>query len=529
MIAGDALVLQLTNLSKRFGGVQALSDVNLTIMQGEVHGLVGENGSGKSTLVKTLAGYHVPDGGSLTICGAPVRLPLHPGQFRSLGMSFVHQEKGLIPSLSVAENFMIGELAGSRRRRALGRWSIAWTRERRRVADMLARYNLDVDPRAIVSKLSSVERAMLAIVRAVEELALTSSSLPSRLLILDEPSAYLPAADVQRLHALVRDIAARGSSVLLVSHDLEEIMAVTDQVTVLRDGRAVGCVRTAQLTQTQLVEMIVGRRLALTTGGVRKVSESSRVPAIVGRHISGGALSDVSFEVFDSEVLGITGLSGSGFTDLCYVLFGALPEASGTVTIDSRLYEISQLSPARALKMGIVLLPGERQRQGAIDSLPVVENVTMAVLASYFRHLMIRKQEMLTDVVQINDRFDVRPNDPRRTYSTLSGGNQQKALLGKWLQGRPKLALLHEPTVGVDVGARRTIFEIIRNSVRSGAHVICASGDYGELAEVCDRVLILKRGRVASELRGTLVTKQAISIGVLSDENGNERETSVVG
>jgi ribose transport system ATP-binding protein len=491
--------LEVRNLSKHFGGARALDGVSLTVLPGEVHGLLGENGSGKSTLIKVLAGYHAPDTGELHVRGEEVKLPLPPGRFRELGLSFVHQDLGLIPSLSVVENLRIAE------HDRIGRpWFVSWRDERRRARAVFDRHGVSLRPEAKVAALSPMERALLAIVRAVE-------GLPDRrgVLVLDEPTVFLPKTGTEQLFDLVRDIAAAGSSIVFVSHDLDEVHEITDRVTVLRDGRVVGTVVTRETTKARLVQMIVGRdleELQAERHDLRRERVSTSVDGL-----RGGRLRDVSLELHRGEVLGVTGLAGSGFEDLPYLLYGARPAEAGTLRLEGRELDLTALTPAQALRAGVALLPGDRQRDGAVGSLSVTDNVTLQKLDDYYAAAALQRRRMVADARALCREFDVRPANPRVTYSSLSGGNQQKAMLAKWLQLKPDLLLLHEPTQGVDVGARQQIFGMVREAAAGGASVLCASSDYEQLALLCDRVLIFGLGIVVRELVGDAATKERIT------------------
>jgi ribose transport system ATP-binding protein len=499
------LALELSNLSKSFGGARALDKVHFNVAAAEVHGLLGENGSGKSTLIKILAGYHVPDEGSLSVYGEPVKLPLRPGQFRSLGMDFVHQDLGLIPTLSVIENLYVGELAASRRR-----LHINWTRQRRKARETFARYGLQFDVRARVWELTAVERALLAIVRAVEGMRDgLEEGKGGGILILDEPTVFLPRTGIDQLFALVREIAASGASVIFVSHDLDEIREITDRTTVLRDGRVVGTVNTAETSEAELVRMIVGRHLEILQASPHDLLERKVETALDG--LTGGTLRNVSLQLHKGEVLGLTGLLGSGFEETPYFLFGAWRAESGRLQLDGLELDLKDLTPASALAAGIALVPADRQEDGVIGSLPVCDNVLMRSLKTFFRGGILHRRQMLRRAHQLMDEFDVRPADPRLSYSSLSGGNQQKALLAKWLHRNPRLLLLHEPTQGVDIGARQQIFSLIHQASSRGTAVICASSDYEQLAATCDRVLIFARGRIVEQLVGDAVTKERIA------------------
>jgi ribose transport system ATP-binding protein len=500
----DGLVERLPALvargiSKSFGGTWALREVGLTVQAGEVHGLLGENGSGKSTLIRILAGYHAPDsGGELEVGGRPVRLPLRPGEPRRLGLSFVHQDLGLIPSLSALENLRLGELAAGRGLR------ISWSRERRRAHEVFSRYGLELDPRTRVADLDPVERALLAIVRAAEEIR-TSGGL----LVLDEPTAFLPRSETEHLLSLVREIAASGDSVLFVSHDLEEVESVTDQVTVLRDGRSVGTRPTREVATEDLVELIVGRRLEARHPRRRALREERPAVSVVG--LSGEAVRRLSFGLGRGEVLGLTGLAGSGFEEVLPLLFGARPAAGGRLVLAGASHDVTKLTPDGALRAGIALVPADRHRDGGVGSLSVADNVTLPVVERYAARGRLRRARLLEDATALLATFDVRPPEPSLLYRALSGGNQQKALIAKWLSTRPQLLLLDEPTRGVDVGARLQIFSLIRDSARAGASVLCASSDYEQLSEICDRVLVFSGGDVVSRLVGEDLAKERIA------------------
>jgi ribose transport system ATP-binding protein len=495
--------LEARGLSKSFGGTQALRGVDLSLLPGEVHGLLGENGSGKSTLIKILAGFHDPDAGELWIDGEQIRLPLSTGQFRELGMSFVHQHLGLVESLSVLENLRVAEIASSR-----SRFGISWQSERARARETFERYGLRLDPRAIVSDLKPVERALLAIVRAIEENR--SVGRGHGILVLDEPTVFLPREGIERLFSLVRASAGAGASILFVSHDLDEVREITDRVTVLRDGALVGTVVTAETSETEFVEMIIGRRLAAMAEFVHHDLSAKRVGASVDG-LTGGTVRDVSLDLHEGEVVGLTGLMGSGFDEVTYLLYGARTARSGRLVLGERTFDLPQLKPPDAIAGGLALIPADRPNDGCVGSLPVAENLALAVLDRYFNGIALDRRRTRRDTAGLMREFDVRPNEPSLPYGALSGGNQQKALLAKWFQTEPRLLLLDEPTQGVDVGARQQIYELIRAAAEErGMCVVCASSDHEQLAAICDRVIVFGRGRIWRQLVGGEVTKERI-------------------
>jgi ribose transport system ATP-binding protein len=467
-----------------------------------VHGLLGENGSGKSTLIKILAGFHAPDDGELEIAGQPVPLPLPPGLFREFGIGFVHQDLALILSLTVVENLRAGLIARARRRPFL-----SWRAEARRARATFARYGVRISPTAIVGELRPADRALLAIVRAIEDVR--DEHEGPGMLVLDEPTVFLPRAEVEHLFALIREITATGGSVLFVSHELDEVRQITDRVTVLRDGRVAGTAVTADTDESRLVEMIIGRRLATYVVERRDRPDHARAASV--RDLTGPGVLGVSFDVQQGEVVGLTGLAGSGFESVPYLLCGAWRAQEGRLVMDGRERDLTGLDPHRALDAGIALIPADRQRSGAVGSLSVTDNVTLPRLPAYRRAGVLRRGAMHRDTGGLMGRFDVRPGDPRAEYGGLSGGNQQKALLAKWLSSSPRLVLFHEPTQGVDVGARQQIYATMRAAAEAGACMLCASSDHGQLEQICDRVLVFGRGRITSELSGDDVTRERIT------------------
>ncbi|MCZ6604583.1 MAG: sugar ABC transporter ATP-binding protein [Alphaproteobacteria bacterium] len=492
-------------MSKMFGGAHALDQVDLTVLPGEVHGLLGQNGSGKSTLIKVLAGVHDPEpGASLEIYGHPVKLPLSAGEYRRLGLAFVHQNLGLVPSLSVLENLRVESFATE------PRWYISWEREKREALRIFEKYGLDIDPAKSIGDLPPVQRAMVAIVRAVADIQLGQSDLEGQgVLVLDEPTPFLPAAGIEQLFELIRTIVADGASVIFVSHDVDEVMEITDRATILRDGKVAGTLLTKESTKDDFVERIIGRRVQVyhidhdvAVGGEADISVKG---------LSGASVEDVEFSMHRGEILGLTGLIGSGFSDVPYLLYGATKAVSGELNIAGETFQLAQQSPNGSLANGIVLVPGDRIGAAAVGGLPMTDNLTQPVLANFWGRLGLHRQRMEVHAHDLASRHNVTPNDPSMMVEALSGGNQQKVIIAKWLQGNPALCLLDEPTQGVDVGARQQVFMALDAVSTAGAAVICASTDYEQLEQICDRVLVFSRGRVVAELTGAQVVKETIA------------------
>ena len=494
--------LAIAGLSKRFGGALALDDVSLTVRRGEVHGLLGSNGSGKSTLIKVLAGFHVPEpGATLRLYGRSVPLPVPGARARELGLAFVHQHLGLIPSLTVAENLRLGDLATAQR------WFIDWRAEHARAAATFARYRLDLDPEAEVGRLSPVEQALLAIVRAVEDLR--SASREPGVLVLDEPTPFLPRAGVEQLFRLVRACVADGASVVFVSHDVDEVREITDRATILRDGKLIDTVTTAATSHAAFVERIVGRSLAARQG--EHATRRSGDVAVRVEGLSAAGLGPISIDIGKGEILGLTGLVGAGYDMVPALLYGARRASNGTLHLGARRLSLATLQPAEALARGIVYLPADRLGAAGVGSLPVGDNVALPVFERLRRRLGLLDADIHAHASRLGAEAGVKPNAPELPLSALSGGNAQKALLAKWMQIEPELMLLDEPTQGVDVGAREDIFAALSRAAAGGASILVGSTDYEQLARICHRVLVMSRGTVLTELSGGALTKEGIA------------------
>jgi ribose transport system ATP-binding protein len=494
--------LSVSNLSKRFGGALALDRVALDVRRGEVHGLLGSNGSGKSTLIKVLAGFHTPEpGAEVRLYGRLAPLPIPGPKVREMGLAFVHQHLGLIPSLSVTENLRIGDLA------TRPNWRIDWRAEHARAAQVFARYDLALDPRAEVLRLSPVQQALLAIVRAVEDLRAHSGE--PGVLVLDEPTPFLPRAGVEQLFRLVRAAVAEGASVIFVSHDVDEVREITDRATILRDGKLIDTVDTASTSHDAFVERIIGRSMAAYAGAAKQTPTGEAHVTV--DDLTGPALGPVSLTLRKGEILGLTGLIGSGYDAVPALLYGARKAWGGKLRLGPRTLRIPAIEPAEALSRGIVYLPADRLGAAGVGSLPVGDNVSMPVYERLRRGFGLTSREIEAHAAQLGAKAGVKPNAPALPLSALSGGNAQKALLAKWLQVEPQLMLLDEPTQGVDVGARQDIWDALDRAAEGGACILIGSTDYEQLAKLCHRVLVFARGRVVDDLTGARLTKDAIA------------------
>jgi ribose transport system ATP-binding protein len=489
-------ILILEGLTKRFGSTLALAEAALEIGPGEVHGLVGQNGSGKSTLIKILSGYHAPDAGEVRVRGRRIHLPASTQDLRRSGVSFVHQDLGLVDSMSVLENLRLGRFETD----AIGR--IRWRRERARTRALLRRLDLAVDPGTPIGRLTQSERAIVAIARALQDL----DAVQEGLLVLDEPTASLPEEEVGRLFQALRRVRAEGSAVLFVSHKLDEVLEISDRVSVLRDGRLVATRATAGLDQAALIQLVLGRTLSEL---YPQVAHRPAATLVEVAGLSGAVARDVSFAVRAGEILGLTGLVGAGHDELPYLLVGARRRRAGRVAVRGR--PLTRPSPRAARRAGLALLPADRARESGIPGAAVRENVSIPFLGRYQRPWGLDRRRERREVTGILERMGVTPRDPERSLRQLSGGNQQKALLGRWFGQPPAVLVLCEPAQGVDVGSRHAIFEMLLRAAADGMSIVYASAEYEDLAHVCDRVLVLRGGRVVRELAGPSLTEDEIA------------------
>lgn len=476
----------------------ALDSVDLSIVPGEVHALVGQNGSGKSTLIKILSGYHYPDHGSVSINGTPVRLPLDAGEANRLGLSFMHQDLALADGMTVLENLRIGRYETNWYGRLL------WRRERERVRTLLADVGLAIDPDLPVRRLPPAERALVGFARALQHIGKGPG-----VLVLDEPTAYLPLPAVKRLFTAIRALTSSGSGVLFVSHRLDEVMEISDRVSVLRNGRLEGTKQREEVDRQTLVSMILGRDLGRLYPEAAP-HEVQGEPRLTVSELSGSSVASVEFGLWPGEILGLTGLVGMGHDEVPYLIYGAQQARSGLIAAGGRKIMAAAASPEVLRAFGIALLPADRQRQSGVGAATLRENLTLPNVADYFTSGVLHHARERSDVAALLDSFRVQPAEPDRPLSTLSGGNQQKVLLAKWLHTKPSVLLLHEPTQGVDIGSRKEIFRIIREVASSGVAVLIASSEYEDLANMCDRVLVMHMGRIAQELHGEGLTEDRI-------------------
>jgi ribose transport system ATP-binding protein len=497
--AMTAPLLELTGVSKTFDGIQVLHDVTLAVGPGEILGLIGENGSGKSTLIKILSGYHAPDPGArVEVGGRDLTGALGGGPMRT-GIAFIHQDLALVPSMTVLENLRIARFATG-----VG-WRIKWGQERARVRTYLRQAGLDVDPDTRVGDLSVTERALVAVARGLADIEESEEQVSHRLLVLDEPTAYLPRDGVRRLFTALRALTGHGTSIIFVSHRLDEVRELCDRVAVLRGGELVAVVDVAGTGEGALLELMLGRP---SDELYPQLAPPSGEPLLKVDALCGGALAELSFEARPGEIIGFAGLPGSGYDEVPYLLTGARPAGGGTVGLDGRATPATGLTPRSCMAMGMVLLPADRAHAGCAPALTMQENMTLATLPAFttLRSIVRRRRERRTALEQ-SGRFGIAPPRPELPLRYLSGGNQQKVLLAKWMLGAPRVLALHEPTQGVDVGAKREIFAHLSAAAEAGAVVLMSTVEHEDLVHLCRRVHVFRGGRCTRVLtQGELTT-----------------------
>lgn len=493
-------VLQLQSISKTFPGQRALSSVDLTVEAGEVHALVGHNGSGKSTLIKVLSGFHEPDAGAgaFTVGGEALRFGDPEGVHRA-GVRFIHQDLGLAEGLSVLENLKLG--TGLYRTRAA--WRIPWAAERADAARRLAALGLEhLDPLDDVARLTAVEKTEVAVARAVQD------EDAVKLLVLDEPTAALPDEEVARLFALVRRLVATGVGVIYVSHRLEEVFDLCDHATVLREGVVVQQAPVSEMDQGTLARLIAGGEIAAPIRSELAASAGGDELLAFDDVSTDDELRGASFAVRAGEVVGVAGLSGSGVHDVPRLLLGESSLTGGEVRVAGA--PVTRLRPADVAALGAAVVPAGKELK-RITGMTVQENLTISDLGSFWRGGRFRHGAERVEAELLMERFGILPPEPESKIDQLSGGNQQKVYVARWLRTRPKVLVLEEPTQGVDVGGSADILSFIAETAREhGVGVLLCSSDIEDLVGICHRVLVFRSGRLARELVGEEATREAI-------------------
>ncbi len=495
----SGVFLRASRLSKRYGGVVALHEVDLTLEEGEVHGLVGENGSGKSTLVKIITGVVQPDEGA--------RIEIDGEQFQGLdpytalrkGIQVVHQDLSLFPNLSVAENIAVVQHV------ARGRRLVRWSAMREVARESMRKIGVEMDLDVPVGSLPVADQQLVAICRALAS--------DARLLVMDEPTSALTRAEVDRLFCVIKELQCQGISTLFISHKLDEVLTISERVTVLRDGRKIGTFLRAEVDREKLVRLMTGREVAHARTPIRRAG--AEVVLEVRRLSKKGNFADVSFALYRGEVLGIIGPLGSGRTELALSLFGMNPPDDGTVLVEGKLVNLAVNGDA--IRHGIAYVPEDRLKQGLAINQPVSNNLIITALDRLRGSLGLidarRRRQFCQHAVA---EFDIRLPSLEAPVRTLSGGNQQKIVIAKWLSIKPRILILDGPTIGIDVGAKGMIYEIIHRLSAEGVSIILISDEVQEVLSNCGRILLMKHGRITKEFSNDEVSEEQLQRELVS-------------
>jgi rhamnose transport system ATP-binding protein len=498
----DVPVLEVRQLAKSFGGARALRGVDFDLQAGEVHALLGENGAGKSTLIKIVTGAHQPDSGTITVAGERVA-GLTPAAAHKLGIACIYQQPALFPALTVAENIALRLESGAALRK------VDWSTRQRRAADLLYRIGAAISTDAEVQSLSMPEQQLVEIACAL--------GAGARIVIMDEPTASLTQKEQHLLFAVVRDLRKNGVGVIYISHRLEEIFALADRVTVLRDGESVGTNDVSDINEAVLIRMMVGREMTQ----IYPPSEATPSAVVLGLRDVGCAAAGVrgvTFEIRAGEVFGLAGLVGAGRTELARIVFGLTPADAGEIRLNGE--SVTILSPNDAVARGIAYVPEDRRRHGVVLEMPVEENITMAIHRELFPGAWLRFGAERSLALQFIRDLAVKCSGPTAPGGSLSGGNQQKVSLARWLATKPKVLILDEPTQGVDVGAKSEIHKIIRRLAKDGLAVLLISSDLPEVLGMSDRIGVMRGGTLTAVLPGNADAHSVMSAALGQTEKG---------
>ncbi|HAX17764.1 MAG TPA: D-xylose ABC transporter ATP-binding protein [Actinobacteria bacterium] len=489
------IFIELKNIKKIFPGVVALEDVNFDVGYGEVHALVGENGAGKSTLIKILGGVYQPDAGEIIIEGKKESIT-NTSTAQRLKIAVIYQEFNLIPDLSVAENIFIG------REPKIAKSFINWKKINNDASEIMKKLDININPRKFISELSVAEKQMIEIAKSL--------SMDAKLIIMDEPTATLTEKEVVKLFSIIKELKKKNVSIIYISHRLDEAFQLSDRITVLRDGKKIETKKTMETNQDEIVSLMVGKVVKNYFSEEREKPDESKVVMEIKNYNIAGTVYDMNFKLYQGEILGFAGILGSGIHHLLRSLYGATQKTSGEVYFEERKVEIRK--PSDAIKLGIGYVTEDRKGEGLLNDMSVLQNISIIIIKmlTFFKGLLIREKKELEMFNDIAEELDIKYANINQRIIYLSGGNQQKIIMGRTLVSNCKVLILLEPTRGIDVGAKTEIYTLINQCVERGDAIIMISSELPELLGVADRIMVMRDGRVVDILDKENATQESV-------------------
>ncbi|MEH7336324.1 sugar ABC transporter ATP-binding protein [Neobacillus drentensis] len=488
-------ILEMENINKSFNEIQVLHNINLKIKKGEVHALIGGNGAGKSTMMKILTGVYTSDSGTVKVNGETIKISSTKDASEN-GIRMIFQEMSLIPTLTVAENIFLNQKVKEKGLQIINKKEME-----RKAAELLATFEIDVDPSAVVNTLGVGYCQLIEIAKAL--------SREAKILVMDEPTASLTEAETQILFGIVEKLKKKGVTIIYISHRMHEIFQITDSITVMRDGRHVLTTETKNLNMESIIEHLLG-----STSAEKAFKRIKREKKVTGSNILevknltiNDKIKNINFHLKKGEIIGFAGLMGSGRTEIGEAIFGLNPAKAGEIILDNQKVKIKSVKDG--INAGVALIPEDRRRQGLVLMHTVKDNMVLPVINKFRKGLAIDKKNVEKTVNSYIEELSIKTDSMNKTISLLSGGNQQKVVIAKWLETNPKVLIMDEPTAGVDIGAKGEIVNVIRNLANQGLGVILISSELAELMAICDRIIVLKDGRITGELDGDLIESEA--------------------
>jgi ribose transport system ATP-binding protein len=488
-MSDNEIILKVTNISKRFGGIKALQEIPLEVYYGEIHALVGENGAGKSTLMNILGGIIQRDSGEIFYKGQPVEFA-NPIESLNAGIAIIHQELAMLPSLNIIDNMFMGRMETK------GGF-LSWQKMEQLTLQYLAKVGLELDPYSIVRNLSISQSQLIEIAKAV--------SMNASLIIMDEPNSSLSESETERLFQVIEQLKRNNTAVIYVSHKINEVLRISDRISVLRDGQYIGTVEKKDASVDSVIEMMVGRKVRVETGIPR---ERSNVPLLQVENLSGDRFKDVSFTLHRGEILGFAGLVGAGRSEVARAIFGDAPTSSGQILVDGKTVNFKL--PKDAIEAGLAMVQEDRKVLSLFMDMPILYNISMAQLPKMAQNGFIKGREELRTVDRLVEQLNIKLSEVHAPVNSLSGGNQQKTVLARWLASKPRVLILDEPTHGIDVGAKSEIYQLIRNLAEEGMGILLISSELPEVMAISDRLVVMREGQVAGILDHTEITENRV-------------------